>query len=959
VDYVVYLRAMPLRRLLQAALIAALVLVGATSATVLGSDLKRGWVVPYDPSQPVKIKVEIQKSNGDWVTVTDRARAAGNVQVKHGQSDGAIQPEASWCRLTLGNDDAWLTEGNPLSPWHPVGRGTPIRVSLTDILPSDAGLFAGEIEEMEAVYPGGSSSAMEILAFGTWGVLAADDEPLRSAIARHVLSPTQDQYRVGYWPLEEGAAANRLVETSNGPPAQFSNVNLATYSGYPGSAPIPTLGTGGLISATVPPYADGAFAFRGLFVMPASLPPDNEPVVEIQTSGSIRRWSLTFLRDDVQQDAFVLRAYDANGTVVFNTFAVDNVAGGPDLLLGTRTLVAIEAAQDGADIDYTLFVRWLRDDNTSTSAETTLAARTFAGHTVGHATQITVGGGGGLNGAAVGHLAIGNNANFIFGINEAIHGYTGESPTARIQRLCDEVNISITITGATEQTMGPQGVATLPQLFTDCQQVDGGLFADSRTSIGLTYRTLSDLYLQLPQVPIKQGTLTPETKPRWDNQRVVNDVTASRRNGSSARASDEAHVVRTRRRIKGSAPDLNVETDDVLPHHARWRVHIGTAPGPRYPTAGINLRNPDGAKLADAILGLEVGDRTTAAEAAFPVQHPPGGWDQMVLGWEMTIDADEWLLHPVLVPYEPYSVVGVWSLMSHELRTAVNTSQTSIDIANTDLNQPMLKTSGLGSGYGITVNAEEMQLTAVAASTITVGSSASPAHAVNASVTPALPGGLAVGDLILVLAAIRNSGAGVPNTPAGYTRLAVFPASSNVQLFAKVAGAGEVAPTITFAGGVAGADTSAQCLQVQGKWHNVNNILIGAANCLNASAQNITIPGLSLPIADNALILRLGWKQDDWTNVTSPGTEIDEPSTTTGDDQGIVWSYSVQTTAASVASTVFTVTGGVSAISRGAILALRCDYQTATVTRSTNGVSASHAAGDDVTLTRPMRWALL
>jgi hypothetical protein len=56
---------------------------------------------------------------------------------------------------------------------------------------------------------------------------------------------------------------------------------------------------------------------------------------------------------------------------------------------------------------------------------------------------------------------------------------------------------------------------------------------------------------------------------------------------------------------------------------------------------------------------------------------------------------------------------------------------------------------------------------------------------------------------------------------------------------------------------------------------------------------------------------------------------------------------------------VFTVTAGTTAISRGAVVALRCDYQTATVTRSTNGITASHAAGDDVTATRPMRWALI
>jgi hypothetical protein len=40
------------------------------------------------------------------------------------------------------------------------------------------------------------------------------------------------------------------------------------------------------------------------------------------------------------------------------------------------------------------------------------------------------------------------------------------------------------------------------------------------------------------------------------------------------------------------------------------------------------------------------------------------------------------------------------------------------------------------------------------------------------------------------------------------------------------------------------------------------------------------------------------------------------------------------------------------------VLAIRCDYQTATVTRSVNGVVKSHSAGAEVRLWQPWRWAL-
>ena len=92
-----------------------------------------------------------------------------------------------------------------------------------------------------------------------------------------------------------------------------------------------------------------------------------------------------------------------------------------------------------------------------------------------------------------------------------------------------------------------------------------------------------------------------------------------------------------------------------------------------------------------------------------------------------------------------------------------------------------------------------------------------------------------------------------------------------------------------------------------------------------------------------------GWKQDDWTSVATVSgfTEIDEPDTTTGDDQGIVWDYRIDTTPDLVTpGASFVVTGGASAISRSAVAYLAGGYQTMTISaRSTNGVVKSHVAG--------------
>jgi hypothetical protein len=191
------------------------------------------------------------------------------------------------------------------------------------------------------------------------------------------------------------------------------------------------------------------------------------------------------------------------------------------------------------------------------------------------------------------------------------------------------------------------------------------------------------------------------------------------------------------------------------------------------------------------------------------------------------------------------------------------------------------------------------------------------AHANNASISPGLPAGLAQGDLMLMLVAIRNSGAGTPNTPTGWTLLVN---ASNMRVFGKVAGSSESAPTVTFAGGVVNADTSGQIAAFRGVGMNP----VAVATNLNTSAQDIAVTSVNLDEAISlAMVLHLGWKQDDWTSVAvvADGTEIGEPDTTTGDDQGIVWDYRLITTFefSTVNARTFVVTGGVAAISRGGV----------------------------------------
>lgn len=209
----------------------------------------------------------------------------------------------------------------------------------------------------------------------------------------------------------------------------------------------------------------------------------------------------------------------------------------------------------------------------------------------------------------------------------------------------------------------------------------------------------------------------------------------------------------------------------------------------------------------------------------------------------------------------------------------------------------------------------------------------------NASLNPALPASLAEGHTMLMLASIRNSGTGTVNTTSGWYVLAT---SGNMTLFGKVAGPSESVPPVTFAGGVANADTFAQIAA----FSNLPLNVITQAVQLNGSAANVAYPALTVSI-NNAVLVLAGWKQDDSTGWAAVATyaEIGEANSTTGDDASQAWDWKAQAVAANITASSFTVSGGGSAISRGMSLALGPYGHTPTASSHTIPASTLTNAG--------------
>jgi hypothetical protein len=203
--------------------------------------------------------------------------------------------------------------------------------------------------------------------------------------------------------------------------------------------------------------------------------------------------------------------------------------------------------------------------------------------------------------------------------------------------------------------------------------------------------------------------------------------------------------------------------------------------------------------------------------------------------------------------------------------------------------------------------------------TITYVGAGTAASGNNVSVTPGMPAGLADLDTMILVASIRNSGAGTVDTPAGWTRLT---GSNNLAVFGRIRNPGDVAPLVTFTGGVAGADTGAQIFAFRDAERTLGTIYtIGQ---LNVSAQDVAYPALNITGPGQAVLI-IGWKQDDVTSYSIPAgfTGAGIVNSTAGDDASQAVRYQIQVAEADIAAGALTVVGGVAAISRAIVLAIR------------------------------------
>jgi hypothetical protein len=591
-----------------------------------------------------------------WTWTDISAYALGEVSVTAGRSDEAGTTQPARCVFRLRNTDGRFSPRLPSSPYYPnVRRQTPVRVSLN---PGTGYVqrFQGYVDEIVPSWPSGNSEYAEVAvtASGSLRRLGQGSKPLRSALYRSTAasSPT------AYWPLEDLSGATQGASiTGDSPPFFSTGPGPVSFGSPAGSFP----GSAGSVDLRGNASAGGALM--------------NATVRSSAFSASSWQFEITACRASV-------------GTVTPNVFVVIQTDAIPSMSLATNTVLADGKAhhfayqfhQSGSDIAIDVYLDG-SFDHTSTLTSQTLGRPTSIG--IGQFTYIAD------DMPLVAHAAFFSSLSSPATRSLAANGFSGETADARLTRLCAEEGVAVSISGSSAARMGAQGIDTFINLCRACESADGGLLYDG-AGPGLSYLTRTARYNIAVSMALdtKRQQVKLPFMPVEDDQRVRNDWTVSRPDGSSARFVDTANVA-VNGRYDASAT-INIQGDPDLFDHAAWLAHLGTPEEMRVP--GLSLQLIDRPELWAAWLATTVGGRLTVAN--LPAQYPPGILDMIVEGYTETWDSSSWRVDLNTSPMAPWRVwtvedatngrLGTASATSSTLTAGVNAGATSLSVATSD-----------------------------------------------------------------------------------------------------------------------------------------------------------------------------------------------------------------------------------------------------------------------------------
>lgn len=420
----------------------------------------------------------------------------------------------------------------------------------------------------------GNNCWAPIQAAGILRRIKQASEQLHSPIYRQLIG----EDTTAYWPLEDQSGATSYASATPGVRAgRPNNFSPAQDSTLPGAltSPVATAAVAS-ISFTTSARQTGTGAEALFFTRFPAATPSASVFATFSSTGTIIQWDISA----VDLTHFRLRGYDITGTATVDStvdFSATPIEWDQWLVWDLQLEIS------AGTVTYSLVIHQVGAGNEFIFIDGTYASSTTP------RIYAAILGGPSVDQVAFGHLWIGENTlPFVAsGFYQVADGYQGEEAGDRVARLCEEEGIPAFVQPGAGEPMGRQKVGALLDLLQECADTDLGILYEAGNGIGYVPR--SALYSRAVDLALSVASrdIVDPLQPEDDDQRVTNDVTVSRVDGSWARIYDQSHITSEGR--YASTDTINPETDDVLPWHAGWRLYLGTRPEFRWPGLSINL----------------------------------------------------------------------------------------------------------------------------------------------------------------------------------------------------------------------------------------------------------------------------------------------------------------------------------------------------------------------------------
>lgn len=526
--------------------------------------------------------------------------------------------------------------------------------------------FHGEVSSWPQKWDtSGNDVYVPIDASGILRRLAQGTKPLKSPLYRvitgQVLFDDTGFTPDYYWPLDDGANASYGASgLLNGDPILVvsGTVNWAADEELPGGDTHPEVAAGsGVLRASpeVFPVTNG-WKVHFWFKVNASSGSSRFDPIRLRQYGTptTKYWAI---ETDGATNAVTVRNYADDGTLT----AINPSVTAIDPHDGEWHFVELEIEQTGAN-EITCSLRV--DGNLASEVNT---AAGLAVNSVDRIEMIRPDGTlTDVSSAYIAHLAFynGNPGTFDTIYNAGL-GFPGETVGARLTRLLADQDITFELEGDADltETMGPQPKGSFLDQVYDAADTDQGILYEPRDFLGLAYRTRQSLLNQMGLgLSYEDGDLSGTFEPIEDDQLVLNDATARRPDGSSARFEQTTGPLSVNAPPDGVGRyatefSVNVETDAQLANHAAWMVGIGTWDEARFAQVTLELHRQafvtDDVKTLQAI-ATDVGDYLSVADP--PSWLPPDLIELLAQGSREILSNKMWTISFNCVPAGPYDV---------------------------------------------------------------------------------------------------------------------------------------------------------------------------------------------------------------------------------------------------------------------------------------------------------------